>query len=227
MGYDPKPQEIITAAYLVAKYLQNVKFNKKVYVIGGDGIGEELDLVGIRHTGIGPDILEPDLNTFLHSFVPDPEVGAVVVSFDEHISYPKLVKAAKYLSDPSVLFLATSVDLRIPVATGVVPGPGALIKYIEACSGRKATVLGKPEPFIRKVVVDTFNVTPETTLFIGDNAHTDVLTGKRCGTKTLLVLSGISKSDDIKVWTESDNMETKDLIPDYYTDSLADLLPYL
>nr|XP_046487725.1 uncharacterized protein LOC124221590 [Neodiprion pinetum] len=227
MGYYPKPEEIITVALLVAKYLEEVNFSKKVYVLGSSGIGQELDLVGIQHTGIGPDIMDPDIRTYAQSFVPDPEVGAVVVSFDVHFSYPKLLKVATYLSDPSVLFLATSADIQIPISNVAVPGPGTLLKCIEVCSGRNATILGKPEPFMRKVIVDAFNVTPKRTLFIGDNACTDILTGKRCGMKTLLVLSGISKRDDIKVWTETDNPETREFVPDYYTDSLADLLPYL
>ena len=42
--------EILSTAYLAAKYLKRINFNQKVYVVGGVGIFKELDLVGIRYT---------------------------------------------------------------------------------------------------------------------------------------------------------------------------------
>lgn len=103
--------------------------------------------------------------------MPDPEVGAVVSGCDVHFSYLKIMKAASYLSNPNCHFIATSTDARVPVAGNVIPGPGALLKSIELCSERKPIVLGKPEPYIRKVVTEKFGVDPEKTLFIGDRYH--------------------------------------------------------
>lgn len=37
----------------MACYLQDIKFNKKAYIVGSEGIGKELDSVGIVHLEVG------------------------------------------------------------------------------------------------------------------------------------------------------------------------------
>ena len=84
------------------------------------GITRELDHVGIRHLGVGPD---PVVNSPYEAFEMDPEVGAVIVGFDEHFSYRKMMKAASYLKDKRVHFIATNTDERFPTSGSlVIPG---------------------------------------------------------------------------------------------------------
>lgn len=91
-------------------------------------IARELEQVGISYYGIGPDIINP--NSPYSVFEKDPEVAAVIVGFDEHFSYPKMVKAATYLSDASVHFIGTNTDERFPVSNDVViPGKYQDILY--------------------------------------------------------------------------------------------------
>lgn len=40
----------------------------------------------------------------------DSNIGAVIVDFDPNISYIKMMKCVKLLSDPSCLFIAGAVD---------------------------------------------------------------------------------------------------------------------
>lgn len=77
--------------------------------------------MGIRNFGVGSDVLQSEIP--YKSFEKDPDVGAVIVGFDEHFSYPKIMKAASYLSDESVHFIGTNTDERFP-ADGNVIIPG-------------------------------------------------------------------------------------------------------
>lgn len=54
----------------------------------------------------------------IENFVPDSDVGAVVVGFDDFFSYPKLVKAATYLKNPNVHFIGTNPDIKRPSPNG-------------------------------------------------------------------------------------------------------------
>lgn len=53
---------------------------------------------------------------------------------------------------------------------------------------------------------------------------TDILFGKRCGFKTLLVLTGITTKNDVDA-LNAPNLNSKDsVVPDYYADQLGDIL---
>jgi phosphoglycolate phosphatase len=74
--------------------LKQQNFNKKVYVMGSSGIAQELDKAGIRHYGVGPDVLQGPILSAVQNCgqYKDPEVGAVIVGFDEHIRWAKFFK---------------------------------------------------------------------------------------------------------------------------------------
>ncbi|KAL4707693.1 hypothetical protein ACJJTC_014874 [Scirpophaga incertulas] len=219
LGFIASQDEILSSAYLVAHYLKGINFNKKVYLLGSNGIGEELKAVGIRHIGVGPDPVKPDFKSMPPSDL-DPEIGAVVVGFDEHVSYPKLMKAASYLSSPECLFVATNTDERFPKPGSiVVPGTGTLVRAVETCSERKALVLGKPHAYVQKFL-ESCGLNPARTLMIGDRCNTDIEFGIRCGFQTLLVLTGVTSNKDL----EKIKNEKIPPLPDVVLPKLGDLL---
>ncbi|KFB37578.1 AGAP011350-PA-like protein [Anopheles sinensis] len=227
LGFNVTIDNIISTAYLAAQYLKNVGFSKTVYTIGSTGITKELDAVGIRHIGVGPDTLRETLADTVADFVPDPDVGAVIVGFDEHFSFVKMMKAASYLNLPGVIFLATNTDERFPMPDRVIPGTGAIVNAVVTSAERKPIVMGKPNPHICEIIRKQYNVDPARTLMIGDRCNTDILLGKNCDFQTLLVETGIHKAADIEQYAASDDPETKKLVPDVYLAKLGDLLPFL
>lgn len=56
MDYNITVDNIVSTAYLTASYLENLKFNKKVYVIGSKGLCRELENAGIKHLDVGVSI---------------------------------------------------------------------------------------------------------------------------------------------------------------------------
>lgn len=117
-----------------------------------------------------PDYAEGDLTDYMNNLKIDPQVGAVVVGFDQHISYPKMVKAATYLNNPNNLFIATNTDERFPFGRNAVvkPGSGAIVRAIETAAERKPILIGKPETYIAEAILKKCKMIPERTLMIGD-----------------------------------------------------------
>ena len=123
LGLSVKAEEIYSSSYAAAAYLESIDFpkDKKVYVIGEDGIGEELDLKGIRHCGGKADKdrkveLKPG-----YALPHDADVGAVVVGFDRNINYYKIQYATLCISEnPGCHFIATNTDARTHL-TGTRP----------------------------------------------------------------------------------------------------------
>ncbi|XP_017010061.1 glycerol-3-phosphate phosphatase [Drosophila takahashii] len=226
LGFHIKENGIISTAHATAAYLKRRNFSKRVFVIGSEGITKELDAVGIRHTEVGPEPMRGSLAEFMAEHLTlDTDIGAVVVGFDEHFSFPKMMKAASYLNDPECLFVATNTDERFPMPNMIVPGSGSFVRAIETCAERQPTVIGKPNPAICESLVREKKIDPSRTLMIGDRANTDILLGYNCGFQTLLVGSGIHQLKDVEQWKKSKDPEDKKLIPDVYLPKLGDLLP--
>lgn len=71
--------------------------------------------------------MNTDLATYISTLKQDPDVGAVVVGFDEHFNYCKMIKAASYLDNPECLFIATNTDERYPSKANIIlPGNSTL-----------------------------------------------------------------------------------------------------
>ncbi|KAM9304799.1 glycerol-3-phosphate phosphatase [Gastrophryne carolinensis] len=225
LGFSAEPGEVFGTAYCTALYLRDTaRLRGKVYLLGGQALSQELDEAGIPHLGCGPEPVTGTMKDWA-TLQTDPEVRAVVVGFDEHFSYMKLTRALHYLQLPDCLFIATNTDTRLPLEGGrAIPGTGCLVRAVETAAHRKAHVIGKPSSFLYDCVVKECGLEPSRTVMVGDRLDTDIQMGSTCGIRTLLTLTGFSSLEDAKAYQDSGNLS---MVPDFYVDSVADLLPAL
>ncbi|KAK6630255.1 hypothetical protein RUM43_014954 [Polyplax serrata] len=231
LGFKATKENILCTSFLAAKYLKSLNFNKKVYLIGNQGLVKELQKANIKHTDIGPDQVESTLDSYVKTKLKyDPDIGAVLIGFDAHFSYPKVLKAATYLKNPDCHFIATSTDETFPVGEKeqfVFPGSGAFVRCLEAVSGRKAFVVGKPNVYLKNIIRELADFDPSRTLMIGDRCNTDILFGNNCGFQTLLVLTGVTSVSDVEKYANSTDTEENKLVPQFFINKLGDLLPHM
>uniref|UniRef100_H3D5U3 Glycerol-3-phosphate phosphatase n=2 Tax=Tetraodon nigroviridis TaxID=99883 RepID=H3D5U3_TETNG len=228
LGFNVSEEEIFGTAYCCARYLKSVcGLEGKVYLIGSPAMEQELEAVGIRQTGAGPDLIAGKQNDWANVAL-DPEVKAVVVGFDEHFSYMKLNRALQYLSQRGSLFVGTNRDTRLPLEEGrAVPGTGCLLQAVETAAQRQAHTVGKPSHYMFDCVASQFPVEPGRCLMVGDRLDTDILLGSNCGLRTLLTLTGVSTLADAEEHRASGCPQRQAMVPDYYVESIADVLPAL
>jgi len=159
----------------------------------------------------------------------DPEVGAVVIGFDNQISFPKLAKACSYVKRKDCLFIASNADETFPHPDPAVavPGPGAYVAAIEAVTGKEPIVLGKPGKFFFDCIKHVHgDIDPKRTVMIGDRLTTDMVFGRTNGLTTLFVQSGLGTLEEMNNYRNSSEPGQLMCVPDYYLDSLADLRKY-
>ncbi|MGQ9536979.1 MAG: HAD-IIA family hydrolase [Actinomycetota bacterium] len=182
-GVEASEEEILTSAAATAEFLlENYELEgRTAYVIGGRGLEEELAATGLQ----------------LLTGEEAREAGFVVVGWDTELTYDKLRLACLALHRGAV-FIGTNPDATFPSPEGLWPGAGAIIAALERAAGREALIVGKPNLYMMQVALSRVGETADRTLVIGDRLDTDVLGGWRAGMDTCLVLTGISKREDLE-----------------------------
>jgi NagD protein len=110
--------------------------------------------------------------------------------------------------------IATNLDPNCPTASGTRPGCGAIVSLIETATGVKAFSVGKPSPVMMRTARKELGLATSETIMIGDTMETDILGGVQMGYRTILVLSGGTKEEDLARYAYR---------PDMVIDSLADI----
>ncbi|GMT06652.1 hypothetical protein PENTCL1PPCAC_28826, partial [Pristionchus entomophagus] len=189
--------------------------SKAIYTIGSAGVIETLEKeLGVECFGSGPDPVPTDA-TFLSSVDVSREVSAVVVGYDVHISYMKIMKAANYLRNPNCGFFITNEDYTFPGPYGaaIVPGTGCITSAIRACAHpRVPTVFGKPSEQLERYMKANFEIDHNTTIMFGDRLDTDIMFGNQLGVDTCWMRTGVHTAEDVQRAQDENN---NDLVPQF------------
>jgi len=124
---------------------------------------------------------------------------AVAAGLSRYLSY-NMIKDASMRIQGGLPFFFTNPDPTFPTPEGNFPGAGTMLAALEAASGKKAIIAGKPQPYMYKLAMEITRTDPGNTLAIGDRLDTDILGGQRASCRTALVLSGISDKTDLENW---------------------------
>lgn len=212
--------DCVTSASAAAAYLKRHHPEARTaYIVGEQGLADELDLVGIRALGRDD---TGGLQALVDESFEDAgvaQVGAVVVGLQfEDLGYRRLAKAAAYARDRARPFVATNLDESWPAGVGtLLPAGGACVRFVAYGAEREPDVcVGKPSVDLARLLVDSYELNPARTLMVGDRCNTDIAFGRSVGMRTLLVLSGCHSLEDVRA-------AAADSRPEFVADSIAQL----
>lgn len=172
MGIEADPRDVYTSSMATAAYLrERAAAGTRVYMIGEEGLREELTASGFVLTDEAPDY--------------------VVVGIDRSFTYEKLATAARVVRGGAIL-VATNADAALPTESGLYPGSGSLVAAVSVAAAAQPVVIGKPQPIIVRYALERLGTKAGETLIVGDNLYTDIEAGANAGLDSLLVLTGYS-----------------------------------
>ena len=176
LGIEVAADHIYTSALATAQFLKWQKPNGTAFVLGESGLTEALHDCGYVLTDLEPDY--------------------VVLGETTSYNYSQITQAVR-LVQAGARFIATNPDPSGPGEGGLIPACGAVAALIQAASGVPPYFIGKPNPLMMRSALRFLNEHSENAIMVGDRMDTDVRVGIESGLETVLVLSGVSRREDV------------------------------
>jgi HAD superfamily hydrolase (TIGR01450 family) len=180
LGIEAKPGEVVTSAQAAARVLAEAQpRGSKVFVIGGEGLFEALEDVG----------LVP-----VQSIEQEPT--AVVSGYHPDLQWRIVIQGA-ILVRRGLPWVASNADRTVPTPHGPGPGNGVLVEAVARFAERTPVVAGKPEtPLFEESVR---RVGGDRPLVVGDRLDTDIDGAVSAGYDSLLVMTGVTDLAELVV----------------------------
>jgi glycerol-1-phosphatase len=180
LGVKAAEGEVLTSAQAAVRLLGGRRGldGRKVMVVGGPGLRQALEAAGARVV---------DGSAWR-------EAEVVAVGFDPELTYAR-VRDATLAIRSGARFVGSNPDTTLPTPEGIWPGAGATLALLQASTGVRPEVAGKPERALLEEAAAAIG--PGPYLMVGDRADTDLDGAHRLGWSTALVLSGVTGPADL------------------------------
>ncbi len=197
LGCEVNQEKVFTSGEATTIYLEKRKKGAKIFLLGTPYLEQEFIQKGFKI--ISDRSEQPDF---------------VVLGFDTTLTYDKLWIACDLISE-GVEYIATHPDFNCPLDGGkVMPDIGAMISFIEASTGKRPEIIGKPNHHIVEAIMEKYSLNKDEIAMVGDRLYTDIKLGMNSGITSILVLSGETTAEDY---------ENSEVMADYVFNSVREL----
>lgn len=176
-GLDVPEESLFTSAMATAQFLAHQRPNGTAFAIGESGLTDALHQIGYVLTSLNPEY--------------------VVLGETTSYNFEQITLAIRLVAG-GARFIATNPDPAGPTENGLVPACGAMAALIETATGVHPYFIGKPNPLMMRSALNHLGAHSETTIMVGDRMDTDIVAGMEAGMQTILVLSGITRQEDVE-----------------------------
>ena len=208
--------QILSTSYSVAYSLQS-KYppGTKVFTIGLFGLPDEVSAAGFEVVSSIDmmDLSVANADEYLRMPV-DKDVKVVIVGFTPVLNYYMIGYAVRCVQNGAEL-IAGNIDKYDKVGEFNIPSSGCTVAAIETCTGKKASTVGKPDPFMLRLATERDGLDSRKTIVFGDKMDTDILLAKNFGVASVLMLTGVDSRESAQKYSYA---------PDFILPSLFDVL---
>lgn len=176
LGIPAYEGEVFTCAMATARFLASQKPGGTAYVIGEHGLAAALHRNGYT--------------------VVDDDADFVVVGEGRTMTFEMIERGVRLVAKGARL-IATNPDPTCPTDQGIRPGCGAIVAMIERATGVQAFSVGKPSPVMMRGARKEMGLRTDGTIMVGDTMETDILGAVQMGYRSVLVLSGGTRREDL------------------------------
>lgn len=184
LGIEVRTGELATspmAAALLIEERSGAENWKTAFVAGSTHLKEQVRKTGLVETA-GEDSLRADV---------------VVMGSHPGFCMEELKTACSAIGNGAG-FVGTNGDRFYPAENGRAPATGALLAAVEAATGKKAILAGKPFRYMFDLLRKSGAAPGKRTLVVGDGLETDIAGGKNAGFATALVMTGVTGRKDLE-----------------------------
>lgn len=183
MGIQASLADVVTVGGAMQHLLAETLSGRSAYVIGSAALRRHVAEAGLR-PAVGEQASEADV---------------VVVGGTDDVSYGHIRDAAQAVH-AGAEFLATGRDPTLPTPDGPWPGTGAILAAVETAGGRRARIVGKPEPQLFYTALDRLG--EGRTLVVGDRMDSDIAAAHAASLDAALVHSGVGDEAPKRLGTD-------------------------
>lgn len=205
--------EIITSGMMAKQFLEQKITSGKIAYLGTENSAEYILQSGLEHIAVSD--IDMDNIDDISAFVFLDDEG-----FDWNTDINKTVNLLRKKTMPVIL---ANSDKYYPVAKhDVAVATGGIAKLVESMLSKKFIHFGKPDSQMfmyayEGLIEEHGFIDKKDILMVGDTLGTDILGGNKFGVKTMLVLSGNTREENVDI-----NIKSSGIIPDYICRSVIE-----
>ncbi len=179
MGINSTADDFLTSTDATILYLKEKRY-KKIYAFGTVSFVKQLKDAGLCVTTQRED-----------------GIDCLCLSNDTELTFNKLEDACILLGG-NIDYIATNPDWVCPTWYGFVPDCGSFADIIYNATKKRPKFIGKPEPEMAYLAMNSTGFSKEETVLLGDRLYTDIACGVNAGISTVFVLSGEGTVEDLE-----------------------------
>jgi len=180
-GFDVSPEEVITASYATARYLEQQRATSCWVMVEGEGLDE---LSAFRHDEENPEYV-------------------VVGDYRDRFTFHHLNRALRLLLNGAKL-VGMSPEL-LDRSTGTPElNVGSWVRMLETAARVRAVYVGKPQPYGFRLALADMRLSKDQVVMVGDRVDSDIKGARRLGIRSVLVKSGEYRVGDLERGVEPD-----------------------